>query len=418
MHDFTTMVFDAQKKMRELFPPTPCEKSNFLSKKYKADIFLKREDLSPVRSYKLRGAFHFISEFLKKSTGKSSVFVCSSLGNFAQGIARACVQFQVPGKIFMPLPAPKQKIDKVRYFGGKFVEIVSVGDSFDESTKEAKKYCQKHKNSVFVPPFDDYKTIEGNATIAAEILDEVPDPDFVIVPVGGGGLVAGISKFFSENSKKTKILCAEPAGAPSFSESLRLGEAAKLSEVDSFIDGAAVGHFGKKTFKILEKLVDSRDVFLIPENRVCRTILSFLHRDGIVLEPAGALSIDALNDVDSEKILGKKVVCVVSGGNFDFERLPEVKDRAMKFNGTKKYLILRLPQRPGSLREFLNCLGGHDDISRFEYLKKSSRNFGSVLIGIETPDPKNFEILFKKMKKEGIDFHDVTENEILADFVI
>jgi len=413
---FTENVVKTEKKLRKIFEVTPLQYSKYLSDIYGSEIYLKREDLTPVRSYKIRGAFNFMESFLQENNTQNATFVCSSAGNFAQGVAFSCHYFEMSGKIFMPTTTPAQKINKTKDFGGKYVEIILTGDTYDQAGTAAQKYCKENSNKVFIHPYDHPKTIEGNGTIGQEILKEVSNIDFIIMPVGGGGLSSGVAQYFAENSPKTEIIATEPLGAPSLYESIKAKKAVELDKIDTFIDGAAVGHFGQNTFKILQKIL-KRLPILIPENRVCQTMLDFLHHKGIVLEPAGALSIDALKDL-KEDIKGKKVVCVVSGGNFDFERLPDVKERAMKYLGLKKYLVLRLPQRPGALKEFLGLLGAGDDIARFEYLKKSSRNFGSILLGIETKDAKSFPILFDKMKQKGFDYKDVTDDEILADFLI
>lgn len=418
MTDFTKNVLAAEAKLRKVFPPTPLQFSKYLSEKYEANVYLKREDLSPVRSYKIRGAYHFISNYLEETKEKKSDinFICASAGNHAQGLALSCSKFGVKGKIFMPVTTPHQKISRTKDFGGGAVELILVGDTYDQAAVAAKKFC-KEKGCVYVPPYDHEWTIEGAGTVGAEIFQQLPQVDFIFVPVGGGGLSSGVSQFFAEKNPRTEVIGAEPLGAPSLTESLKLGKAVDMKNIDTFVDGAAVGSFGEKTLKILMKTL-KRKPFLVPENRLCQTMLTFLHHDGIVLEPAGGLSIDALKDMDREEIKGKTIVCVVSGGNFDFERLPEIKERAIKYAGRKKYIILRLPQRPGAFKEFLNVLGPDDDISRFEYLKKSVKSFGSVLVGIETKEAKNFEALFKNLKTKGFEFTDVTEDRVLADFII
>jgi threonine dehydratase len=413
-------VDQAAEKLQKISPPTPCQKNKFLSDKYGAEIYLKREDLTPVRSYKLRGAFNFIACFFAKNPDKNPSeqgFVAASAGNHAQGFAFSCQKYGAKGTIFMPVTTPGQKIEKTKIFGGDFIEIVLIGDTFDQAAKAAAEFCQE-KKALLVPPFEHEKIIEGQATVGKEILEQVPDTDLVIVPVGGGGLSSGLCQYFAERSSKTKILLTEPFGAPSLKRSLQKGENITLDTVDTFADGTAVAKIGDLNFEILQQFFTSEDVILCPENRLARTMLELLNHEGVVLEPSGALSIDALQDVEVDLLKGKKIVCIASGGNFDFERLPDVKERAMKFSGTKKYFILRLPQRPGALKEFLNCLGSEDDIARFEYLKKSAKNFGSVLLGIETKRPENFPQLFARMKKLGFDYTDVTDDEILADFVI
>ncbi len=415
---FETQVKKATENLRSLFHQTPLQHSKYLSEKYGAKVYIKREDLTPVRSYKIRGAFNLISQLSDEE--KSRGIVCASAGNHAQGVAFACKHFKVPGKVFMPVTTPAQKVEKTKIFGGEFIEVILVGDTFDEAYNLSKKCCEE-QDSTFVPPFDHEKIIEGQATIGYEILEQlktkhVENIDYIFLPVGGGGVSSGIAKLFTEKSPKTEIICTEPLGAPAFKESMDGGKVIELEKIDTFVDGAAVKQIGFKNFEILKKLI-KHEVLLIPENRLCQTMMDFLFHEGIVLEPAGGLAIDALKDM-KEEIKGKTVVCVLSGGNFDFERLPDVKERAMKHSGLKKYFILRMPQRPGALKDFLNLMGSEDDITRFEYLKKSARNFGSVLMGVETKNPDNFPILFGKMEKAGFEYQDVTDNQTLADFVI
>ena len=412
---FTEMVTQATAKLRALFPPTPLQFSEYLSEIYGAQIYIKREDLTPVRSYKIRGAFHLISQLSEEEKNKG--MVCASAGNHAQGVAFACAYFQKRGKIFMPVPTPEQKIEKTKLIGKGYVDIILVGDTFDEAYKASQEVCKK-EGGVFVPPFDHEKIIEGQATIGIEILASLQSPiDYLLMPVGGGGLSAGLSTLFLERSPQTELICVEPAGAPSLKASLAAGRVVELEKIDTFVDGAAVKRIGDINYQILKSFIKN-EVLLIPENRLCKTMLDFLFYEGIILEPAGGLSIDALKDLPRDMIQGKTIVCILSGGNFDFERLPDVKERAMKYSGLKKYFILRLPQRPGALKEFLGLLEAEDDIVRFEYLKKSTNSFGSVLLGIATKDSKHFRLLFSKMEKAGFEYQDVTDDKILADFVI
>ena len=271
-----------------------------------------------------------------------------------------------------------------------------------------------------MPPFDHKDIIEGQATVGYEIADQMPvgrSPDILVLPIGGGGLAAGVTHYFREEERDTRFVFCEPSGAPSLSESLTLARRVKLAKVDNFVDGAAVGEIGREPFRHLKDF-PADTVRLIPENRLCATMIEMLNVEGVVLEPAGALAIDALKDFPKKEIRGKTIVCVVSGGNFDFERLPDVKERALRFEGLKKYFVFRFPQRPGALRDFLDLLGPDDDIARFEYLKKSARNFGSVLIGIETKDRKNFDILAKRFSEAGWAYQDITDNETIAGLVI
>ncbi|PWE30061.1 threonine dehydratase [Maritimibacter sp. 55A14] len=401
--------------LRELFPPTPLGRNDHLSERFGADILLKREDLTPVRSYKLRGAFNAISRVMADAAGARR-FVCASAGNHAQGVAYVCRHFGVEGVIFMPVTTPQQKIGKTEKFGGENVRIELTGDYFDQTLAAAQSYCRE-AGAHFLSPFDDADVIEGQASVAAEIVAELGEaPDMIVLPVGGGGLSAGVVSYLRAAGPGTDIRFVEPAGGASLAAALAAGAPVKLGRVDNFVDGAAVAQVGARTFEAL-KDTDPARVLAAPEDRICATIIEMLNVEGIVLEPAGALSVDALADLAGE-IRGKRVVCVTSGGNFDFERLPEVKERALRFTGRKKYFILRLPQRPGALKDFLTLLGPGDDIARFEYLKKSARNFGSVLIGIETRQAGGFDHLFARMDAAGFAYQDITDDEVLAQFLI
>ncbi|MBX4953929.1 threonine ammonia-lyase [Rhizobium lentis] len=411
-------VESAEEAMRSLFPATPLQLNDHLSARYGADIWLKREDLSPVRSYKIRGAFNFFRKAIGQgAAGKT--FVCASAGNHAQGFAYVCRHFGVPGVVFMPVTTPQQKIDKTRMFGAEFITIRLFGDFFDQCYQAAREHVEA-VGGVMVPPFDHADIIEGQATVAAEIMQQLPEgtvPDIVVLPVGGGGLAAGITGYLDGTVPKSAFVFAEPAGAPSLRRSIEAGEVTTLAKVDNFVDGAAVARIGDLNFAALRAFPASQ-VQLMPENAICVTIQEMLNVEGVVLEPAGALSLTAIAAMDAGPIRGKTVIAVVSGGNFDFERLPDVKERAMRYAGLKKYFILRLAQRPGALRDFLNLLGPDDDIARFEYLKKSARNFGSILIGIETKAPENFARLIANFEAAGMGYEDITENEILANLII
>ncbi|MGE4327394.1 MAG: threonine ammonia-lyase IlvA [Pseudodonghicola sp.] len=412
MTSFQDMARIAERAMREVFPETPLLRNAHLSEKYGADIWLKREDLSPVRSYKLRGAFNAMRKVLEEQPDQS-LFVCASAGNHAQGVAYMCQHFGVKGVIFMPVTTPQQKIQKTRVFGGDAIDIKLIGDYFDDTLAEAQRFCAQ-EGGRFLAPFDDADVIEGQASVAVEIAVQMGRaPDHIILPVGGGGLSSGVRAFFGPRCHYTFV---EPSGGRSLAAALAAGEPVTLDKVDSFVDGAAVARIGALPFAKLAD-VDPADVVAAPEDRICTTMIEMLNLEGIVLEPAGALAVDALADV-ADDIRGKTVVCITSGGNFDFERLPEVKERAQRYAGVKKYFILRLPQRPGALKDFLEILGPEDDISRFEYMKKSARNFGSVLIGIETLRPENFSQLFSRLDAGGYTYTDITADETLAQFVI
>ena len=418
MSIFKNSVEIAKESLRELFEVTPLQYNNYLSKKYKAEIYLKREDLSPVRSYKIRGAFNFMRKKLKEMPNIKE-FACASAGNHAQGVAYSCKYFDVTGTIFMPVTTPQQKINKTMSFGGEKVNIKLVGDYFDQTLDTAKKYSKKN-NTIFLPPFDSDDIIEGQATVMSELIDQfksIGNPKTICLAVGGGGLSSGMIKYANEINFKVDFKLVEPEGAASLKAALEERKQVTLKKVNNFVDGAAVARVGKRNFEILKKF-KFENLYIASEDRLCNTIIEMLNVEGLVLEPAGALSIDILQDLPRKNIQGKKIVCIVSGGNFDFERLPDVKERSLRYSGMKKYLILRMPQRPGALKDFLNLLGPNDDITRFEYLKKSARNFGSVLIGIETKKTSEFDILFNKISNAGFVFQDITENEEIKEFIL
>ena len=415
MTQFAQAARSTASALRELFAETPLQRNDFLSGRYEADIWLKREDLTPVRSYKLRGAWNAMRK-VRCSNPEQRHFVCASAGNHAQGVAFACRHFGVQGTIFMPVTTPQQKIDKTRTFGGDAVRIVLSGDYFDQTLAASKAFCADEA-AHFLAPFDDADVIEGQATVGAELLAQLGHaPDLVIIPVGGGGLASGVTRFLRDTAPETEFRFVEPAGGASLTAALTAGQPVQLAKVNSFVDGAAVARIGDLPYQALQ-WAGAEAVVRPPEDRICVTMLEMLNVEGVVLEPAGALSVDALQDLRDE-IRGKTVVCITSGGNFDFERLPEVKERAQRYSGVKKYFILRMPQRPGALRDFLGMLGPDDDIARFEYLKKSARNFGSVLLGIETRDAGNFATLEVKMNAAGFSWRDITNDEVLAELLI
>lgn len=419
MTDLIQSASQTTDALRALFEPTPLQRNDHLSTRLGAEIWLKREDLTPVRSYKLRGAFNAMRKVLA-STSAQGHFVCASAGNHAQGVAYACRHFGVKGTIFMPVTTPQQKIDKTRTFGGAAIEIVLTGDYFDQTLAASQTYCRE-QGAHFLSPFDDLDVIEGQASVGVELLAQLRDlagcaPDMVILPVGGGGLASGVTGYLRAVSPATDFRFVEPLGGASLTAALQAGAPTTLPRINSFVDGAAVARLGALTYDRL-KWAKPDQVLLAPEDRICITMLEMLNVEGIVLEPAGAMSVDVL-PVLADQIRGKTVVCITSGGNFDFERLPEVKERAQRYSGLKKYFILRMPQRPGALREFLSMLGADDDISRFEYLKKSARNFGSVLIGIETKRAENFADLTRRMDEAGFSYRDITGDEALAEFLI
>ena len=416
MTRFAPAVAEAAAALRDLFEPTPLQRNDALSQRFGAEIFLKREDLTPVRSYKLRGAFNAMR---KLPDPASAHVVCASAGNHAQGVAFACRHFGARGTIFMPVTTPRQKIDRTLMFGGGAIRVELTGDTFDTALAAAQAFCQA-EGAIFLSPFDDPAIIEGQATVTHEVLESLGGaPDLMVLPVGGGGLAAGTVRLLDERAPATGVVLAEPAGGASLHAALAAGQLVTLPRMDNFVDGAAVARIGALPFETLSRFAPE-DVFVAPEDRISATMLTMLNTEGLVLEPAGALSLDVLPDLFAARpaLAGKRIVCVLSGGNFDFERLPEVRERAARHAGVKRYFILRLPQRPGALREFLDLLGPHDDIARFEYLKKSARNFGSVLIGIETTAPEHLAALMGRMRDRDMDFRDITGDVLLSEFLV
>ncbi|MFY1045847.1 threonine ammonia-lyase IlvA [Chryseobacterium sp. GP-SGM7] len=391
-------VKKAQQKISSVVKTTPLHENIRISKDFNAKISLKREDFQPVRSYKIRGAYHKMNSLFEDGkTGRG--IVCASAGNHAQGVAFACSELQIRGIVFMPVTTPKQKLEQVQMFGGSFVEIKLIGDTFDNAKDAAIQYSLDN-NAEFIHPFDDAQIIEGQATLALEILEQTNELiDYVFVPVGGGGLISGVVSVFSVLSPKTKIIAVEPKGAASMKAALESGTNVELSSIDKFVDGAAVQKVGDLSFAISKNYIS--DCIAVEEGKVCETILELYNRDAIVLEPAGALSIAALESY-RELLNGKNVVCIVSGSNNDITRMEEIKERAMLYKGIKHYFLVNFPQRPGALKEFvLDVLGEKDDISFFEYTKRNSRETALATVGIELSDANDFSGLVSRMKNLG-----------------
>lgn len=407
-------VQEASHRLKSVIVNTPLTENLNLSDKFRCKVQLKREDLQIVRSYKLRGAYNKIKS-LSEEELKNGV-VCASAGNHAQGVAYSCRKLGIKGTIFMPSPTPRQKIRQVKMFGKEWVEIILTGDTYDDAFKKSQEFCRQ-EHSTFIHPFDDAKVIEGQATIGLEILHESHDKiDFVFVPVGGGGLAAGILSVFKTLSPKTRIIGVEPAGAPAMKRSIEEGMIIELEEIDKFVDGAAVQKVGELTFPICRQLLD--DIITVPEGKICTTILELYNEEAIVVEPAGALSISAL-DYYRDRIKGKNVVCVVSGSNNDITRTEEIRERSLLFEGLKHYFIVRFPQRAGALREFVNdVLGPDDDIALFEYTKKNSRERGPAVIGIELKQKEDFKSLINRMEKKGIVYEYLNEKPDLFQFIV
>ena len=399
--------------LKSIVLKTPLQFHKNLSQKFGAEVYLKREDLQIVRSYKIRGAYNLIQS-LSEDVRKRGV-VCASAGNHAQGVAYSCKTLNIKGVIYMPAITPKQKINQVKMFGGEHIEIVLIGDTFDECQEHALSFCES-KNMPFIPPFDHPKIIEGQGTVGKEILDELSGIDYIFVPIGGGGLCAGISQYFKTYSPQTKIIGVEPAGAPSMKEALKAGKPVVLDKIQRFVDGAAVKKIGDLTFELCKDSL--ADMLLVPEGKVSTTILQLYNEDAIVAEPAGALSISAL-DFCTDRIKGKKVVCILSGGNNDIDRMQEIKERSLLYEGLKHYFIVRFAQRPGALKEFVNhILGPNDDIVRFEFIQKHNKESGPALIGIEVKSKDDFKSLIQRMNEFKLNFNEINQNENLFEYLV
>lgn len=388
----------AAEKLRGIASVTPLVKNARYSKKFGANIYFKREDLQEVRSYKIRGAYNKISSLDNGHVANG--IVCASAGNHAQGVAISCKLLKLKGTIFMPSPTPNQKIEQVKMFGEEYIDVVLVGDSFDDSYHAAMQQS-KELNKTFVHPFNDQKVIEGQATVGLEIIDQAKEHpiDYVFVPVGGGGLAAGLSSVFRLLSPQTKIISVEPKGAPAMLTSIRANKNIELESIDNFVDGAAVKRVGDLTFSICKETLHR--VVTVDEGKICQAILSLYNKDAIVVEPAGALSLCALEQFKDE-IKGKNVVCVISGSNNDITRMAEIKERALLYANLKHYFMIKFPQRAGALRDFVvDILGPTDDITHFEYTKKANRENDVAVVGLELKSPEDLEPLITKMKKDN-----------------
>ncbi|MGN6196606.1 MAG: threonine ammonia-lyase IlvA [Ginsengibacter sp.] len=395
-------VADASVRLKNIINRTPLILNRNLSRKFQCNVFLKREDLQVVRSYKLRGAYNMLST-LPPEQLKNGV-VCASAGNHAQGFAYSCKKLECHGVVFMPVITPKQKVKQTKMFGENFVEVQLVGDSFEECAEAALKFTRENK-MTFIPPYDNYKIIEGQATVGLEILEDLTHVDYLFVPVGGGGLASGVGSYFKTFSPLTKIIGVEPEGAPSMSEAFKEGHPVTLNDIDHFVDGASVSRAGDITYSVCKDVLN--EMHLVPEGKVCSTILQLYNEDAIVVEPAGALSIAALDDYKKE-IKGKNIVCIVSGGNNDIDRMQEIKERSLLYEGLKHYFLISFAQRPGALKEFVNeVLGPNDDITRFEYIKKNNKEAGPALVGIELGDRKDYKEL-----KKNLDFYKINYTEL------
>lgn len=416
MNTTTLHTFDflaAFERLKDTVLRTPLEYNARLSEKYEAEIYLKREDKQVVRSYKLRGAYNMMSQIPAELIQNG--VVCASAGNHAQGVAYSCKKLKVKGTIFMPEITPKQKVSQTTLFGNGWIDIVLVGDTFDDCLAEALRFTEANQ-MTFVPPFDHYHVIEGQGTVGVEILEDLPGTEVVIMPIGGGGLASGTGLYLKNTKPDIELIGVEPEGAPSMDAAFKAGHPVKLEQINRFVDGAAVKAVGLLTYPICKEVLD--EVLLIPEGKVCTSILKLYNEEAIVAEPAGALAVASL-DYCASRIKGKKVVCVVSGGNNDIERMQEIKEKSLLFEGLKHYFIVRFPQRPGALKLFVTeVLGPHDDITRFEFIKKTERENGPALVGIELRDREDYASLLARMKAFKFDIIELNQDQTLFEYLV
>ncbi|UFJ39584.1 threonine ammonia-lyase IlvA [Brevibacillus humidisoli] len=407
-------IMVAHHVVKEVICKTPLQRNALLSERYDCNLYLKREDLQVVRSFKIRGAYHFIRSLPEESLSRG--VVCASAGNHAQGVAYSCKRLGIKGKIFMPATTPRQKVSQVKLFGGVFVEVILTGDTFDDSFREAMQSCEQ-ENMTFVHPFDDRRIIAGQGTVGTEIMNEMEEPlDYLFTSIGGGGLVSGVGTYVKGISPATQVIGVEPGGAASMKQSIAAGDIVTLPDIDKFVDGAAVKQVGQLTWQICKEVLD--DIVLVPEGKVCTTILELYNENAIVAEPAGALPIAAL-DFYRDQIKGKNVVCVISGGNNDIDRMQEIKERSLIYEGLKHYFIVNFPQRAGALREFIDrVLGPEDDITRFEYTKNNNKENGPALVGIELKHKEDYQPLIERMEQHRIDYLEVNKHPSLFSFLV
>lgn len=414
MHVTIQRIDEAMDRLRDVIKETPLQYSERLSKQFHAEVYLKREDLQRTRSFKIRGAYNKISTLSREE--KRRGVVCASAGNHAQGVAYSCAALKIHGVIFMPAATPLQKLERVKYFGNGYVDIQLVGSTFDEAFIAARAFARQH-HAVFVHPFNDPLVIAGQGTIAKEIDTTLAGKlDACIVPIGGGGLISGIATYLKTKNTSLKVFGCEPTGAASMYESFRRKRVVTLKNVDTFVDGCAVKTVGKRTFAMAKKLVD--DIAIVPEGNVCTTMIELYQNEGIVTEPSGALSVSALHALGSQ-IRGKIIVCIVSGGNNDILRYPDIMERSLVYQGRKHYFIIEFAQKPGQLKRYVNeALGPTDDIARFEYIKKTNKEKGPALIGVELKDKKDYAPLLKRMRAIGMNFKIITSHDMLYQYLI
>jgi threonine dehydratase len=392
-------IDEAAQRISGVVLRSPLQYSERLSEATGATVYLKREDLQTVRSYKLRGAHNLLMQLSDDEIAAG--VVCSSAGNHAQGFAMACRSMGIHGRVYVPAKTPKQKRDRIRYHGRDFIELIAIGKTYDEAAAAARDDVAR-TGATLVPPYDDPRTMAGQGTIAAEILDQLDgEPDLVIVPVGGGGCISGITTYLAERSTNTSVLGVEPAGAAAMIAALAAGEPVTLEHVDQFVDGAAVNRAGTLPYAALAAAGDMVSITTVDEGAVCTAMLDLYQNEGIIAEPAGALSVAALMEADIDP--DSTVVCLISGGNNDVSRYNEVLERSLVHLGLKHYFLVDFPQEPGALRRFLDTvLGPNDDITLFEYVKRNNRDTGEALVGIELGSAADFEGLLERMKASDI----------------
>lgn len=407
-------VLIAHQFLKDVVVHTPLQKNDYLSEKYGATVYLKREDLQHVRSFKLRGAYYKIKSIEEEA--REFGVVCASAGNHAQGVAYACAQLGIFGHIFMPTTTPKQKINQVKMFGREFVEVILSGDTFDDSAKSAQAFSET-ENHIFIHPFDDVDIIAGQGTVAVEIMNDIERPiDYIFGSIGGGGLMAGVSTYIKNLSPNTKVIGVEPAGAASMKAAFKEANPVHLPKIDKFVDGAAVQCVGQFTYQICQQFMD--DIVAVPEGKVCTHILELYNKLAVVAEPAGALSVAAL-DFYKDEIKGKSVVCIISGGNNDISRMQEIKEKSLIHEGLLYYFIVSFPQRAGALRQFLTeVLGPEDDITTFEYTKKNNKESGPALVGIELKRPNDYAALIERFQSNGFEYMEVNNDSTLFSLLV
>ncbi|MQS89232.1 threonine ammonia-lyase IlvA [Companilactobacillus mishanensis] len=412
----TVLTEEEVQKAYEVLKPvvehTPLQHSEYLSQKYNCQVYLKREDLQAVRSFKIRGAYYAISQ-TPEDARKRGV-VCASAGNHAQGVAWTSAKMDIPSTIFMPTTTPQQKVDQVKFFGGKNATIKLTGDTFDEANAAANEFCEEN-NQTFIAPFNDLHTMAGQGTLAVEVFKDAEeknlDVDYLFAAVGGGGLISGVSTHTKFVSPDTTVVGVEPSGASSMAKAFSLGHPVNLEKVDTFVDGAAVRKVGQLTYNTCQEYVDR--LVQVPEGLDSKTILDVYSKMALVAEPAGALSIAAL-EVYKDQLAGKTVVCVVSGGNNDINRMQEIEEKSLIYQGLQHYFVVSFAQRAGALREFVNVvLNPDDDITKFEYTKKVNSSEGPVLVGVRLGDAGNLNSLLERLRDFDPDYINLQDNQAL-----